>query len=105
MEIATVASTDSTALSGMFSVTVAPVGRANSPFTSLRKDHAVLLDVSARRDEGLLAWLSASSSERSVGDSDFGNDRRDYLADDPDGDHDISDRVFEGLAAESLLTI
>ena len=68
-------------------------------------------DLSVRHDDGLLAWLSARSFQRSNSDASFGNDGDDFLTDDTDRDHDAADSALEWLeplarsTTESLITV
>ncbi len=58
----------------LFQATVAPAGPALISAHFTRQDGSAPASVAVRNDEGLLAWLSAHSSQRPTGDSGFPDD-------------------------------
>jgi len=89
---------------GLSPATIAPTGSATAPSAPPRHVQNAFADISVRQDEGLLAWLATSLSERPDSNSDFGNDGHDSLADDSDSYADAADSALETLSPFTRLT-
>jgi subtilisin family serine protease len=85
---------------GLFQPTITASRRATVPSALMRHGHGVTADITVRQDEGLLAWLSASSMRTTKGDIDFGDNGGDFLAEDT-VHRDIADNAL-GFLVPSL---
>ncbi len=80
----------------IFQTTLSPAtpSLVSSSFTNQNRNNLANVAV---RNEGLLAWLSDRSLQRPNGNSDSGDDRNDFLADDRDHYSDVADSAFESF--------
>jgi len=110
VETTAVATADFTAFDlNLFQATIAPTGRVAVPTAFIRHGHGALVGNAVTQDQGLLAWLSASSSKQPTGGSNSADDGDDFVADNADRYWDGTDSALETLvpftgATTKLLT-